>query len=368
MGIFNRSASKAAIAVPGKAAAAGATSQYSQVSGAGMVGKYYTYQQGWMREMAMQVPAISRARDLHASLLSSIPLYMYKEVWNDTTKEMDEVELAPRSWLKRPDPSIPYSTLMAWTLDDLFFTGKAFWFISSRTQDGFPASFSRLPSAMMTSLDEVSPVWFAPSNSLMFNGAEIDSRDVVQFIGSAQGVLSMAAMSIQTAQKIERARDINASSPIPSGVLKQTGGEDLTAAELQQLAEAFAQARQSNSVAALNQYVSYEPTTMTPDKMLLIDSANYSAVELSRQCNVPYYLNGCSIGSYSYQSSAQARMDLWLFGTQMYAKVIEQTLSADNVLPRGTCVAFDTDDIFEATMAEPSDQPAQNTQESLADA
>lgn len=366
MGIFSRQATKAAIAVPQKAAAAGSSATAPNAARS-MIGKYYTYQQGWLREAAMQVPAISRARDLHASLLSSLPLYMYKEVWNETTREMDEVELAPRSWLKRPDPAVPYSTLMAWTFDDLFMIGRAFWFISSRTQDGFPASFTRLPASMITSLDQTGPIWFAPSNDLQFNGAPIDSRDVVQFIGSAQGVLTMAAQTIQTALKIEQARDTNASSPIPSGVLKQTGGEDLTPAELQALAEQFAQARHSNSVAALNQYVTYEATTMTPDKMLLIDSANYSAVEISRQCNVPFYLNGCSIGSYSYQSSDQARKDLWLFGTQMYATVIEQTLSGDNVLPRGTCVAFDIDDFMQENMTQPGTQPAQNTQESMAE-
>ena len=219
---------------------------------------------------------------------------------------------------------------------------------------------------MITSLDQQTAVWFAPSNQLMFNGAEIDSRDVVQFIGSAQGILTMAAQTIQTALKIEHARDVNASSPIPSGVLRQTGGEDLTAVELQQLAESFAQARQSNSVAALNQYVTYEPTTMTPDKMLLIDSANYSAVELSRQCNVPFYLNGCSIGSYSYQSASEARKDLWLFGSQMYAQVIAETLSGDNVLPRGTYVKFDSDDVFEEMEGKPEMEPTENTQEEMA--
>ena len=230
MGIFSRTnPSKAAIAVPQKAAAAGAQ---SALSAKGMIGEYYTYQQGYLRERAMQVPSISRARDLHCSLISSIPLCMYKLEWDDTEKEMTEVDIAPRSWLRRPDPAIPYATLMAWTVDDLFMWGRAFWFISSRTQDGFPASFTRLPAAMITSLDQQTAVWFAPSNQLMFNGAEIDSRDVVQFIGSAQGILTMAAQTIQTALKIEHARDVNASSPIPSGVLKQTGGEDLTAAEL----------------------------------------------------------------------------------------------------------------------------------------
>jgi phage portal protein BeeE len=122
----------------------------------------------------------------------------------------------------------------------------------------------------------------------------------------------------------------------------------LSAQELADLAAAFNAARATNQTAALNEYLSYEPTTMSPDKMLLIESANYSALETGgRVGNVPPYLLGISTGSYAYSSSQNARMDLMFFGIKMYADAIAETLSMNNVLPNGTFVAFDYESYLE---------------------
>ena len=179
MGIFNRTVTKAAVSPAPepsvKAAAAGSGSRdgygtyggyTSQANGINFVGAYYTYYEGEARNRAMSVPTISRARDLLASVIASTKLCMYTERWNDQTMEMEEVDLAPRAWLRQPDPSVPYATLMSWTLDDLFFFGRAFWYITSRTADGFPASFTRLPAGTVTTQDQSGPVWFAPSSEI----------------------------------------------------------------------------------------------------------------------------------------------------------------------------------------------------------
>jgi len=128
----------------------------------------------------------------------------------------------------------------------------------------------------------------------------------------------------------------------------------------------------TNQTAALNQYLTYEASTATPDKMLLIESANYSALEAARIANVPPYLVGVSTGSYSYQSAQQARADLYIFGVKLYAEAIAATLSMDNVLPRGTYVEFDAEDyLSEEYMADKMDEPneyniQENTQERIA--
>ena len=370
MAFFNK-VNKAAIspAPPQvKAAAAGGYSRNEAGLGPAMIGQYYTYQEGQLRNRSMQIPAVSRARDLHASVIASMGLEMYRERWNDTEKEMEEEYIAPRSWLRRPDPAIPYETLMAWTLDDLFFFGRAFWYITSRTQDGYPASFTRLPAGSITTEDQVGPVWFAPSNAVFFNGGELDPANLVQFISPVQGVIYMSEQTIATALKIEDSRFRNAASAIPSGILKQTGGEPLSAQELADLAAAFNAARATNQTAALNEFLSYEPTSATPDKMLLIESANYSALDIARLCNCPPYLLGVSTGSYSYQSSEQARMDMWMFGTKIYAECIASTLSSDAILPRGTYVKFDSDDYLGETYSMDTERVdvQENTQEELA--
>jgi len=336
MAIFNRVVTKAAVSpAPAKAAASGGSVNQALAS-------YYNFSEGEARNRCMSVPTISRARDLIASVIGCMKLQMYNEMWNGD--DMEKMPLAPRSWLRRIDPAVPNNFILSWTFDDLFFYGRAMWYITSRTADGFPASFQRLPMGSISTTDMTGPVWFGPSKEIYFNGNQLDANNVVQFLSPIQGITSMSTQSVGTALKLEAARYRNSASSIPAGVLKQTGGEPLSGQELADLASAFNAARATNQTAALNEYLTYTETATSPDKMLLIDSAEFQAKEMARICNVPFYLVGCDVGSYSYVSNDGARADLWTFGAKAYAECITSTLSQNNVLPNGTYVEFDYED------------------------
>lgn len=343
MGIFNR-VTKAAISPHTELkAAAGGTYATNSVAGEASIGKYYSYIEGDARNRAMQVPTINRARDLIASVIANTPLEMYKCYWDDTKKEMVEEQIAPRSWLKQPDPQLTYGAFMAWLFDDLFHFGRAFLWISSRTSDGYAASYSRLPAAMVNTLDMSGPVFaYGKSNQIYFQGAQIPTEDVVQFIGVNQGIIYQSTQTIATSLALEQARLRNASSALPAGVLKQTSGEPLSGQELSELAQAFEASRRSNQIAAINQFVDWQPTDVDASKMLLAEAAEFQSKEAARMCNIPFFLNGNSVGSYSYQSNQGARQDLYVFGARSYMTTIEQTLSM--CLPQGTYVRFDVDD------------------------
>jgi hypothetical protein len=376
MGIFsNNKVNKAAISPQPKveAAAVGGSYYSSQVAGPNLIGDWWSYQAGVLRNRAMSVAAISRSRDLMASVLASMKLEMYSEIWNETDGEMEEVPLAPRSWLRQLDPEMPNSFLFPWVFDDLFFFGRCYLYITSRTKDGYMASATRIPQGSISTPDANGPVWFGKSKEIYFNGGAIDPKDVVQIYSPTQGMIFMSEQTIATAIKLEDARYRNASSAIPAGVLKQTGGEPLSATELAALAEAFNQARATNQTAALNEFLSYTETSATPDKMLLIDAAEYQSKQIANLCNIPPYLLGISTGSYAYVNSDSAKSDLWTFGLSMYAKAITDALSQQ--LPRGTYVCWDTDDFLISqeegmsnmqTPTIPQDQPQENTQEKMA--
>jgi phage portal protein BeeE len=363
-----------AISVPTKVnAATGFAPGYSSSNvGVNMIGQYYTYREGEARNAAISVPTINRARDLMASVIGSMPLRMYKEVWNETERKIEKEYLAPRSWIRRPDPTVPFQFLMSFTLDDLMMFGRAFWYVSSRYADGLPATMQRLPAGSITTTDQSGPVWFAPSSQVYFQGGEIDPANLIQFLSPAQGLIYSAPNAIDTALKLEAARNRNASSSIPAGILRQTeNSEPLDAQSLSDLAAQFNAARASNQTAALNQYLTYTETNATPDKMLLIEASQYQSLEMSRLANVPPYLVGVATGAYSYQSSQQARADLYLFGVKLYADAIAGALSMDNVLPRGTYVEFDADEYLEENfMADSMDDREtvieENTQEEIA--
>jgi len=150
--------------------------------------------------------------------------------------------------------------------------------------------------------------------------------------------------AVLTSLKLEGARLRSAANSLPNGVLRQVGGEPLSAEELQQLSQSFEAARLTNTVAALNEFVTYTETTTDPSKQMLVEASEYQALEIARLANCPPYLLGVATGSYSYQNSTQARQDLYMFGAKLFMDCIAETLSADNVLPRGTYVKFDIDD------------------------
>ena len=362
MGIFSK-VNKAAISPsPTKAAAAG--SGFFPQTQMGNIGNFYAYQAGQARNKAMSVAAISRSRDLMASVLACMKLKMYTEIWNG--EEMEQVPLAPRSWLAQLDPKMPNNFMYPWIFDDLFFFGRSMLWITSRTSDGYMASATRLPMGSVTTEDMSGPVWFGKSDAIFFNGQQLPTEDVVQILSPTQGMIYMSEQVIATALQLEAARYRNSTSAIPAGILKQTGGEPLSATELADLSAAFNAARATNQTAALNEFLTYTETNATPDKMLLIEAANYQALECARLCNVPPYLLGISTGSYAYTNSQSAKGDLWTFGLSMYAEAITAALSQQ--LPRGTMCEFDIEKyLYDYTMPEHDmNMPQENTQESLA--
>ena len=367
MALFGKPKTQAMIETGAPVAPVAAASGYSAGGGtnvgAGMVGNFYSYQEGALRNNAMSVPTIARARDLIASVVGATNLEMYKEKWDEVEKDLLTEEIAPRAWLRQPDPTLPYSTFMSWLFDDLFFFGRAFLFVNSRTADGFPNSFQRLPAAMVNTRDQAGPVFFAPSDQVYFQGGQIDSSNLVQFISPIQGIVYQSEKMVQTALRLEAARFRNASSTIPAGTLKITGGEPLTQQEMADLAATFNAARENNQTAALSQDVDYIETKANPANMMLMEAANYQALEACRVTNIPPYLAGIDIGSYQYSSGKDSREQLYLFAARLYMDCIAQTLSMNNVLPVGTYCRFDIDDYLSEIVeteeeAEPQDVPS----------
>jgi phage portal protein BeeE len=121
---------------------------------------------------------------------------------------------------------------------------------------------------------------------------------------------------------------------------------------MRDMAQAFNEARATNQTAFISQELDYEATTATPDKMLLVESREFQAKELSRYANVPAYLLGIDVGGYTYQNASQAKQDLYLFAAKNYIEVFNQTLSANNVLPNGTYVCLDIESYLEEMIAD----------------
>jgi phage portal protein BeeE len=327
----------------------------SAAAGDPYIGNFMTYTTGFDRSLAIQIPTVSRARDLICSMVSCLEIRQYARQWVD--EDYVDIELPDDTWFQQPDPNVTRNFIMSWTVDDLMFYGRAFWIITSRLGNGFPNAFTWVPASNVQTRDQAGPQYFGPSRNITFNGFELNPNDVVQFISPIQGVLTMGARAIRTNLNLDTSAERFAKNQTPAGVLKQTEGEPLSGEELSEMAAAFAAARNNNAIAALNQYVEWKESMMDPSKLQLTEARTYQALEMARVANIPPYLVGAPTGGgMTYANAQQARQDLYLFGAKPFIECINQTLSMNNVTPRGRYIYLDVDAYLEEY--QDADRPA----------
>lgn len=346
MGLFTRKVETAHFAAaPVKASA-----------GAAYVGNFLTYQTGTDEVKALSVPTVSRSRDLIAGLISGLELKHYSKQWMGENYE--EVYLPLEPWMERPDPKVSRSFFYVNIFSDLFFYGVAYAYVTRRYApqgaglQGFPAEFTWLPAANISSMEQTGYIqFFGPSSDLEFNGVPLDVNNVIQFISPIEGILKTGARAINTSIYLDQAADRYAQLETTPGYLQQVSGEDLSGEDLGELASAWAAARKQNAIGALSSQVNFKEFTNDPSE-IVADQRKYQALEMARLCNVPAYLVSAPTegSSMTYQNAEQARQDLYLFGARIYMDCIEQTLSADNVLPRGRYVEFNMEDLEDSVM------------------
>jgi len=292
------------------------------------------------------------------SMVGCLPLRHYTTQW--TGERYEKIYLENESWMDQPDPRSTMNFIMSNTAMDIMMRGRAFWYITSRSSaTGRPLSFQWLPASMVSTLDQAGPQFFGQSNQITFNGIELPTEDVIQFISGVQGFLFTGARTITTALKLDQAAERFASNEIAAGWL--TVGENteqMSAEDLGELAASWRVARQTGAIGALAGGVTFNEFKSDPNKLQLLESRQYSSLEVSRQVGVPAYLLGIGVPGYTYQNAQQARQDLYLFGAKQVLDVIQSTLSMVNVLPRNRFVEFDTESyIYENNLAEVPVEP-----------
>ena len=327
-----------------------ASSPIKAAAGVGMSGipPMYAWSSGTFEQVALSLPTVSRARDLLASTISSLEFRQKVKQWNGT--EYEELYVPNESWMENPDPKVPRQFILANTVTDLFFYGRAFWAVTSRNAtDGRPMSFEWLPAANIQTPNQVGPQYFGMPDVNQFNGVNLDPNEIITFLAPTTGIIFTGRRAVNIATHLDQYADRAATIETVPGYLQQTAaGETMSGEELGDLAAQWAQARrEGNVIGALNNYVNFIEYDQSP---LETNAAQrqYQALDLSRLCSVPAYLVSAPTpgASMTYQNATQARQDLWLFGAQMYAHAIESRLSMNDVTSRGRFVCFDTDELL----------------------
>ena len=302
-------------------------------------GGYNNYANAMDRQSAMSVPAIARCRNLICQTIASIPLEMY----SDKTGE----ELSNLVWVDQPDKRQPRSVTIAWLVDSLLMYGVAYLRVTEVYQDdNRPARFEWVQNDRITTklnaIGSEVDYYMYMNEKLPMSGV----GSLITFQALDQGILLRSARAIGSAIDVEKAAAVASQTPMPSGVIRNTGA-DLPDAQIQGILANWKTARQNRSTVFLTSTLEYQATAFSPKDMMMNEAVQYMATQMARVCNVPAWMIDAEVfRGMTYQNVLDGRKEFVAYSLQPFITAIETRLSMDDLTPRGTRVSFAVDETF----------------------
>jgi len=290
---------------------------------------------GVSKAVALQVPSFARALQVYTHTISAFELKEY----------MGRDQVVARAFLVQPSKVTTYTAIMSRTVSDLLLYDVAYWFISARSWDGFPSEITYMP------YDQISFIPFSPyaepvpsDGEVLWNGQPVASRNIIRFDGDGNGGwLTYGSSAISTAAALEAASFQYAVSPLPQIALKNSGA-DLPESVVDDLLDAWEEARQNRSTAYLNSTISADTFGWNARDLQLVEGRNASATMIARLANLdPVWVGaGVSGSSLTYSNRTDLYRQLLDLSLTPVMKMISERLSMNDVTPRGREVEFDT--------------------------
>lgn len=284
------------------------------------------------RELAISVPALSRARLLIVSTIPRLPLVA-------TMPDGAESEV-PR-WLTHTSGALSPFHRMLWTVDDLFFYGWSLWAVE-RDEDGDIEAAARVPYEQWN---------FDADGNITVGDNPVSDEEVILIPGTGEGILTFGANTLTEALNISHAIQRAAETPAAQIELHQTNEATLTQEQVRELIAAWAKARrgENGGVAYTSNGIEVREHGAAQEH-LLIDGRNAAAVDIARHAGIPATMIDATLkgSSLSYQNTAARMAELITFGLAPLMAAVSARLSQDDVTPAGVTLAFDATAVIES--------------------
>ena len=313
------------------------------------ISKYYT-QYATSRFDAMSVPAVARGRNLIAGTIASMPLDVF--VTDIATQERRQV--APMPWVEQPQVDVPRLTTVAYTVDSLWFYGRAYWMVTEVYQeDGRPRRFRWIDPLDVTFDTDLNTGLITRYYYKLSVVPASGVGSLVVFTSIDEGLLIRAGQTIRTCIELEKSALDFARNPAPSVTLKNTG-MDLPSEQVQTLLAGWRESRRATggAVAYLSAAMEMDSVGFSPKDLAMVDAREFQVAEIARATGLPPAMLGAPAGGLTYQNVQAERRGLVDLALQPYMSAIEQRLSMDDVTPRGTTLMFVPSDFLRATPIE----------------
>jgi hypothetical protein len=295
------------------------------------------------RQLAMQIPAIVKGRALLHSIIGSRNLVQITDATGD------KVENQP-TWLYRSDTGVSPIQRNKAMLDDHIFCEATLLAVQRGSRDSILDAI-HVPYSLW-SLNE--------DNEILVNNDTVDEDDVIYIPAPGPGLLVQARRHIIAAINIDAAWQRRVQTPVPPILLQETEDNGMDPDEMKAWVSDVAAGRQGGVMGIPSKLTATFPGIEQTD--LFESGRNALRLDWANLLNLPASLIEGSVAtaSLTYSTQAGKRNELFDYSIPYWASAIEQGLSLDSVVPRGTSIRFDFEDLLTET-AKPEETPVDDT-------
>lgn len=296
------------------------------------------------RSEALQVPAVLRARNLIAGSLSTLPVRVHGP---DRRVVTGVPYLVPQ-----PDPEIPQSVTMAYTVEDLLFEGISWWRVTKFGPRGFPQEARHVPHetvhvvparSLLPSMQEINSDQHFPIDGTVFiDGVQVPDREIIRFDSPNPPLLIHAARAIRTCLKLEQAVALYSDDPLPLGYFApKEGADELEDHEIEKILDDWAAQRAKRAWGYVNGQLDSKTLQWDPKQLQLVEQRQHAILQIAIAAGLDPEDLGVSTTSRTYANREQAAQERINMTLGVYVSAVQDRLSMRDVLPRDHVARMD---------------------------
>lgn len=277
------------------------------------------------RTVALQCGAVSRAYDLVAGTIGTLPVQCVTPLGD------------PRPWplFDQPERDVAPSITYTETIADMYLEDRAWWRVLE-TVGGWPSKVRRLdPSTVDVRRDQ--KVYVAPDGANQGAAWEwVPDAELIRFDSPTPGLLRTASRAIRTALNLQSQLENTATGIPPIDYFTpDPDADEFDADEVKQILKDWAAARKAGRTAFVPLSMKYNTAGWNPEQLQMDKLLDQAVVEIGRHAGIDPEDLGVSTTSRTYQNGQQRRADLIDFTVVKFMVALRGRLSMNDVCPRG---------------------------------
>jgi HK97 family phage prohead protease len=300
------------------------------------------------RDIAIQVPAVKRGRDLIAATIGQLPAEVLDSKRN----------VARNPLLDQPEATRARIITMTRTVEDLLFYAKSYWQVTARDGAGWPIQVKRLNPLEVDDgsgwpfLPELRDYDYEPGR-VFVNGKHVEDRDLIRFDSPNDPLLYAGARAIRTALRLDASAANYADGTPPADYFEPREGADpISDDAVKDLLNDWKLARQRRSTAYVPAALKYNVNGFDPQKLQLHEGRQHAVVEIARVIGIDAEALSVSTTSRTYFNAYDKRKEFTDFVLSPYVVAIEERLSMPDVTRRGHVVRINLDAFLRSSAKE----------------